>query len=289
MRSVFVIGVLVFCGACKKEPVAPAPTPQKCTESSLHVADPERCELSCFAGEVSACDVASSHFALGIQTRRDPGRALSIAAKGCDLGGAKSCSNVTLILSGQYDHEWPDGGIYENAEVKADYEKQAKKAATRECGAGRFTACALLSELEEDGAASAKKAVELMDKACTAKDGFACAQLARAYTVGSLGLARDGMKAKALNVAACGHGQPEACEPADNAARGCELGHGGSCFTWARAMGGPQAKDTLKRACDLRDGLACVMLARSEQGEAAQKLLVRACAVGHESVCPPGG
>jgi hypothetical protein len=286
--SLLLFSALVLSCTCKKGVPEVPVVATKCTEAALHIADPERCELSCFAGEVAACDVASTHFTLGLQARRDPGRALSIAAKGCDLGGATSCANVATVLTGRYDHEWPDGGVYENAEVRGDYERQAKAAAAKECTAGRFSSCVLGAGLDEgpDAEALAKKAVDLMEKACAAKDAFACAQLARNLVTGGLGLNRDPARAKTLNATACTLGQPETCEQAGNPQRGCELGHGGACFTWARTLSGEQAYATMKKACDLRDGLACVHFARTlDDEEKVEQLHKRACAVGYETAC----
>lgn len=296
MRRLLLLLSVLSLIACKKDRPAVAPSAQKCTQATLHVADPERCETSCFAGEVAACDVASSLFHRGLHVRRDPGRALSVAAKGCDLGGAQSCASVAVVLSGRYDHEWPDAGVYENAELRADYEKKARAAAERECGAGRFESCALATELIEgaDAEPLAKKAVELMQKGCDAKDALACARLATAYTVGGVGLGRDPAKATALHTTACELGQAEACEQAALATppgearrklvqRGCDLGSGASCLLWGLELEGPAAADAVKRGCELRDGQSCLRLSRA--GEDADKYLKRACAVGLEAAC----
>lgn len=297
--------------ACKKDkPVVATAAPSNCTPALLNVADPERCETACFGGDAVACDVASSQFHRGLMTRRDPGRALSLAAKGCDLGSAGACANVASVLSGQYDGQWPDGGVYADEAQRAVYREKAFVAAERECAAGLFESCSMAAYWavrstgssrapdEAKAKALAQRAVMLMEKACAEKNGFACADWATSLSVGGLDLERDEAKAQDLYAKACAYGQADACRQAvppkaeDDVrgpllARGCELGAGDACFLWSIQLTGDEAQKALKRGCELRDGLACHTLARQEKGEEAARLLTRACAVGYEGACQP--
>lgn len=310
MRPLVFALCLLSVVACKKgrPPVGSAP-PAKCTAANLTIADPERCEQDCFTGDAEACAVASSQFQAGIQTRRDPGRALSQAAKGCDLGSALCCANVAEVLSGRYDGRWPDGGVYRDDAQLELYEGKALAAADRGCAAGRFESCVLGAYRfdrpmaaarkpdEAKAAELAKRAVNLMETACAARDGFACAALASSTADGALGLSRNVERAAELHARACAEGHAESCRNAWPEVteeerrrllqRGCELGAGRACSDWAVELGGAAAEPVLRRACELRDGNACEHLARRLKGDEAQKLIERACALGFEQACAP--
>jgi uncharacterized protein len=152
------------------------------------------------------------------------------------------------------------------------------------CDHGSQLGCAGLGTLYLSGAKNPPKALELLNRACDAKVGRACASLSVAYESG-IGVERDGSKAAAIARASCEAGEHRACvlygrtmlfgdygvakDPAksrDLAVKACENKVATGCtlagLVYSSAMNDAvAAQKWLQRGCDEGDGAGCAALA----------------------------
>ncbi|MGC4001528.1 MAG: tetratricopeptide repeat protein [Anaeromyxobacter sp.] len=165
--------------------------------------------------------------------KRDPALARALLERGCELGGGEACALLGLGLIAVGDEDLPEG----------------LRLLREHCPALPAAECvaAARAHLGGPGAALGRSpSPALLEAACQAGDGPACAKLGRLYQEG-VAVPGDGARAAALYRQACDAGAAEGCTglgvlhrfgagvPEDEAAarallqRGCQGGDAEAC------------------------------------------------------------
>jgi uncharacterized protein len=187
-------------------------------------------------------------------------------AAACEKGSAESCAKL--------------GAALEAATANGSFDRRAPDAYQKACEGGVMSACRRLGKLSAIAPPALAKAwgnpVTWLERACTGKDGEACAEMAA-------------ISAK----------RKESAKAESYLAAACDSGHAPSCTTRAWRLSSQTsaaAADVtalFERACTLGDGAGCYHLARRVMGaegapkdaERAVKLLDQACRVSFGDAC----
>ncbi len=328
---VVVVVVAVACERTATEPVpspppSPVPTPvdapsvdapgphkitlpekrpaPKCTAENLHVAPNVDCVAACAKGDGEACATAASQYWGGVGVKADDDKCLEAGIAGCKLGSGSACASV----SASYAQRQVDRAKAEQ------YDRLALPLYERECAAGNAHSCKnawfwyldLWSQKEDPAKAKALAARgrELEDRACEARNGAACVDIAVRYAVGD-GVLIDETRAQALYVRACEYGYAISCYEAatntwrgvdqkvvtvDDATRtkllleGCALGLGKACTLLPSYEGSADAFAFHQRGCELNDAQGCY-LAGGDAKATARQFFQRGCDLGSSNAC----
>lgn len=115
----------------------------------------------------------------------------------CRLPHQRGCTHLGILLLGKKE------------------ETKALELFTRACALDDGVACRYLGVMYVEGKgtkASALGGVQYLDKACTAKDGWACWRIAQVLKSGEGGAPKDQARAATYMALACNNGHKDACE-----------------------------------------------------------------------------
>lgn len=192
--------------------------PQSCAEDAMRrpsgAADAKEAvpqlELSCRLGDPVSCSMLGVASELGLGVQRDLRRAAALYRRACESGNARGCANLgELLLQGA-------GPLVSPAAV--GHLKHA-------CALGQGRSCQILGRAHAEGLiGSPLDAVPFYERACALGSSAGCVGLADLV---ARGLAPGGeARALELSAAACGRGDPEACDRVARARPRPEPDHG---------------------------------------------------------------
>ncbi len=273
---------------------------------------------ACDGDDALGCSDLADLYVDGSIEPREPARAEALFAHACELGTARGCLGLADgFVSGRFGRDAD--------KAKARYE-EAVKLYTADCDAMDGWACARLADLYAIGQGATrdeKKALELIDRACTAAGHMeGCVKLGGAHHHARFGLKRDVAKAETLYEKACANGYGQGClvlaelleeeSPDDSGPKiielfqkACDLDDMNGCNSLARRYesGRGVARDSSKafelyvKMCDrgrgVASGVACSSAAAMTDGGAgtardtkrAAELLGKACKLGYQRAC----
>lgn len=251
-------------------------------------------ETACAAGELAWCMNRGVLYEDGFGVPQDHAKARAIYTDACSKGHADSCVNGALM-------------DYYGKGVVPDKTGPKDRIAAH-CSDATPLACGVLGQMylvEGD----ARKAIPLLEQACTLAERDACGVLGAAYGMGEV-VAADAMRASLLEERACLLGSSMACFVEAQTARddtraalfhqrACTIGHAEACGMYGAHLelgkGVPadpaQSLAMYRVACQMGDPGSCVGLLQKGQElplstEEAARFRQAACANGVQEACP---